>query len=175
MNEKATILAVDDTPASLELLVIVLTRAGYEVRSAESGELALAAVEANPPDLILLDVRMRGMDGLEVCRRLKAREERSRPLVEKFLQRVHPLSHVVALYFAAVKIGHRRGDPLQQTATDFRIFDGTNFRQQCQGQIGEIASRLTPGFFGQRILVTWPATPCLCGGPNDQTLAHQAT
>ena len=75
MTDKATILAVDDTSGSLALLAEILTPAGYQVRSADSGELALAAVAVNPPDLILLDVRMPGMDGLEVCRRLKAREE----------------------------------------------------------------------------------------------------
>jgi two-component system NtrC family sensor kinase len=75
MNEKYTILAVDDTAEALALLVRILTPAGYQVRPADSGELALAAVAANPPDLILLDVRMEGLDGLEVCRRLKAREE----------------------------------------------------------------------------------------------------
>jgi response regulator RpfG family c-di-GMP phosphodiesterase len=75
MSDKATVLAVDDTPESLALLVDVLTAAGYEVRPADSGELALAAVAANLPDLILLDVRMPGMDGLEVCRRIKARDE----------------------------------------------------------------------------------------------------
>jgi two-component system, cell cycle sensor histidine kinase and response regulator CckA len=75
MNDKATILAVDDTPAVLRLLVMALTQAGYEVRSADTGEQALAAVAANPPDLILLDVRMKGLGGLDVCRQLKAREE----------------------------------------------------------------------------------------------------
>lgn len=75
MNDEATILAVDDTSESLALLVHLLTAAGYQVRPADSGELALAAVAANPPDLILLDINMEGMDGLEVCQRLKTREE----------------------------------------------------------------------------------------------------
>ncbi|MBA4369446.1 MAG: hybrid sensor histidine kinase/response regulator [Desulfobacterium sp.] len=75
MNHKATILAVDDTHDSLELLIDILTPEGYQVRPADSGELALSAVATNPPDLILLDVRMKGMDGFEVIRRLKAREE----------------------------------------------------------------------------------------------------
>ena len=72
MDNQATILAVDDESESLALLVRTLTTAGYLVRPADSGELALAAVAANRPDLILLDVRMKGMGGLEVCRRLHA-------------------------------------------------------------------------------------------------------
>ena len=74
MNDQGTILAVDDTSESLALLVNTLTPAGYQVRPADSGELALAAVAADPPDLILLDVRLKGMDGLEVCRQLQANE-----------------------------------------------------------------------------------------------------
>lgn len=70
--DPATILAVDDTSESLVLLVKILTQAGYQVRPADSGELALAAVAAALPDLILLDVHLQGIDGLEVCRRLKA-------------------------------------------------------------------------------------------------------
>jgi len=65
------ILVVDDTPALLALLSELLTGAGYTVRQAPNGELALWTVRKRPPDVILLDVRMPGMDGLEVCRRLK--------------------------------------------------------------------------------------------------------
>jgi DNA-binding response OmpR family regulator len=75
MTEPGTILVVDDTPANLELLVDTLTAAGYQVFSAESGESALAAVAARPPELILLDTCMPSLDGFEVCRRLKARAE----------------------------------------------------------------------------------------------------
>ncbi len=72
MNHKGKILAVDDTPASLKLLTDLLKEAGYEVRSAINGELALHAASQNPPELVLLDIRMPGIDGYEVCRRLKA-------------------------------------------------------------------------------------------------------
>ncbi len=72
MTDKGKILAVDDTPASLRLLTDLLKAEGYEVRAAISGELALRAAISNPPDLVLLDIRMPGMDGYEVCRRLKA-------------------------------------------------------------------------------------------------------
>ena len=71
-REKATILIVDDTPANLSLLSDVL-KPEYRTQAAVSGEKALKlALMATPPDLILLDIMMPGMDGYEVCRRLKA-------------------------------------------------------------------------------------------------------
>jgi chemotaxis protein methyltransferase CheR len=72
------ILVVDDTPANLRLLTELLTRHNYHVRPASNGALALKSVAAKIPDLILLDVNMPGMDGYEVCRRLKADEKISR-------------------------------------------------------------------------------------------------
>ena len=68
----ATILAVDDTPANLQLLGTLLRQFGFSMRAATSGILALRAARLSPPDLILLDVRMPKMDGYEVCRQLKA-------------------------------------------------------------------------------------------------------
>ncbi|MEN6498428.1 MAG: response regulator [Thermoguttaceae bacterium] len=71
-SPREDILVVDDTPATLRLLVDILAEAGYQVRPASAGELALRSVRASPPALILLDVRMPRLDGYEVCRRLKA-------------------------------------------------------------------------------------------------------
>lgn len=65
------ILIVDDTPANLRLLANLLSEHGYKVRMAPSGRLALLNAQADPPDLILLDILMPDMDGFEVCRRLK--------------------------------------------------------------------------------------------------------
>ena len=65
------VLVVEDTAASLKLLAELLGAAGYTVRQAPDGELALWSAQSRPPELILLDVRMPGIDGLEVCRRLK--------------------------------------------------------------------------------------------------------
>src|SRR6185436_4031866 len=69
-----TILIVDDTPANLGVLVETLGAAGYRLMVAEDGEEALAQTAQTQPDLILLDVMMPGIDGLETCRRLRARK-----------------------------------------------------------------------------------------------------
>src|SRR3954468_18686646 len=69
---RPTVLVVDDTPANLDVLVAVLERRGYEVMAASSGELALRVARSTAPQLVLLDVMMPGLDGYEVCRRLKA-------------------------------------------------------------------------------------------------------
>ncbi len=65
------ILIVDDTPDNLRLLSAMLTDQAYDVRSVKSGSAALMVVQAEPPDLILLDINMPGMNGYEVCQRLK--------------------------------------------------------------------------------------------------------
>ncbi len=78
------ILAVDDSPATLQLLTSLLAGSGYRVRPADAGLLALRSVAAKVPDLILLDVNMPEMDGFEVCRRLKS-EERSRHIPVLFI------------------------------------------------------------------------------------------
>lgn len=66
------ILIVEDTRESLALLSDIMTGAGYVIRQAQDGEMALLSVCSKRPDLILLDVRLPGIDGFEVCRRLKA-------------------------------------------------------------------------------------------------------
>jgi signal transduction histidine kinase len=77
-NEKrrrGNLLAVDDTPENLLLLASALKERGYLVRAAPSGEIALGAAQLDPPDLILLDINMPGMNGYQVCRRLKEQEQ----------------------------------------------------------------------------------------------------
>jgi len=69
------IMIVDDTLTNSWLLTNILSGAGYRVRPTEDGELALRSVQAKQPALILLDIRMPGVDGFEVCRRLKADED----------------------------------------------------------------------------------------------------
>jgi two-component system alkaline phosphatase synthesis response regulator PhoP len=68
---KQKILVVDDEEDILELLTFNLTKEGYDVSSASTGEEALSVARTESPDLILLDLMLPGMDGLEVARRIK--------------------------------------------------------------------------------------------------------
>jgi len=68
-------MVVDDTPENLKLLTDLLKKEGYHVRSFTSGEAALRSVTVEKPDLFLLDITMPDMDGFEMCRRLKSKEE----------------------------------------------------------------------------------------------------
>lgn len=72
IRQPASILAVDDTPANLQVLAGMLKDRGYRVRPVPSGKLALMAARRDPPDLILLDINMPEMNGYEVCEQLKA-------------------------------------------------------------------------------------------------------
>lgn len=70
-DKKETILLVDDIPANLEVMIRVFQREGYKVRAVTSGLLGIRAAAHEPPDIVLLDVTMPGMDGYETCRQLK--------------------------------------------------------------------------------------------------------
>jgi signal transduction histidine kinase len=72
VSSVAHIVIVDDTPANLQLLDHVLALHGYHVRAFPRGDLALRAIEQDPPDLILLDINMPGLTGYDVCRQLKS-------------------------------------------------------------------------------------------------------
>lgn len=68
----ASILVVDDEPAIAELIEYNLTKAGYQVETADTGTAGLAAFRAGRYDLVILDVMLPGLDGLEVCRAIRA-------------------------------------------------------------------------------------------------------
>ena len=67
----ANILIVDDKPTNLRVLSTMLTKVGYKVRAVTTGRMAVMAAQNQPPDLILLDVKMPDLDGYEVCQQLK--------------------------------------------------------------------------------------------------------
>jgi len=69
------ILVVDDSQLVKDIVRLRLESLGYEVSLASSGEEAMEAVRADPPDLVVLDIRLPGVDGYEVCRRLRQDED----------------------------------------------------------------------------------------------------
>ena len=71
MPDQITILAVDDQPQNLRLLEAVLAPRGYRIVTATSGEQAIDMLSEAAPDLVLLDIVMPGVDGYEVCRRIR--------------------------------------------------------------------------------------------------------
>ncbi len=89
-----TILIVDDSEDNLHLLTELLTENEYEVRPTLDGESAIVAALAEPPDLILLDILMPGIDGYEVCQQLKA-DERTKEI---------PIIFLTALYEVCDKV-----------------------------------------------------------------------
>jgi len=96
-RDSGQILVVDDTAANLKFLVNMLSSRGYQVRAAGSGPLALRSIAVEQPDLILLDVRMPGMDGFEVCRRLKE-DRRYRDIPVIFLSALNDTPGIVRAF-----------------------------------------------------------------------------
>lgn len=72
--EKQRILIVEDEESLLKLESILLTSKGYQVQGVTNGQAALEAIEADPPDLVLLDIMLPEIDGFEVCQRIKQNE-----------------------------------------------------------------------------------------------------
>ncbi len=99
MSDRPRILIVDDEPLNLELLRQELDVLGYEVDEARGGEEALQRTSEHPPDVILLDIMMPGMDGFEVCRRLKATEgTRDVPVI--FMTALSEIEHKITAFEA---------------------------------------------------------------------------
>lgn len=74
-NSRPTILVADDDPLIQEVLQTKMEKSGYRVKSALDGEKTLASIQQEIPDLLILDIKMPGLDGLEICRRLRAEEK----------------------------------------------------------------------------------------------------
>jgi class 3 adenylate cyclase len=99
----ATILVVDDTPSNAEVVQAMLEPLGYRVLSSASGPEAIAFARREQPDLVLLDLIMPGMDGYEVCRRLRA----------------DPVSRFVPIVMMTASTGRDRVRALELGADDF--------------------------------------------------------
>jgi len=74
MNMASSVLIVDDEPSICELLVFNLAKAGYHTLEADNGHAALEIARTSKPDLIVLDVMLPGLDGIEVCKILKGQQ-----------------------------------------------------------------------------------------------------
>jgi DNA-binding response OmpR family regulator len=81
MTESAKILVVDDDPTWLRAVVRLLTHAGYDVADAGTGQAGLAAMRTNQPDLVLLDIILPDVNGLELCRQIKTTDAFARVFV----------------------------------------------------------------------------------------------
>ena len=69
-----SVMVVDDVPANVDVVLGFLYQAGYRVLVADSGARGIEQLELETPDLILLDLMMPGMDGIETCRQIKSRD-----------------------------------------------------------------------------------------------------
>lgn len=124
------VLVVDDNRANLRLIQLLLQGEGYDVRTADDAEAALAALEDFRPRLILMDLQMPGMDGFELTRRLKA-DQATREIV------------IVALTAYAMK-----GDEERARAAG------------CDGYVAKpIDTRALPGIIARHLSGEEPARP----------------
>src|SRR5215467_5818634 len=95
------VLIVDDDPDIQRLVSYNLSQAGFQVSTALSGRLALESVQEHPPDLIILDVMLPDIDGLEVCRSLRQRDNSRRIPVIMLTARTEEIDRVVGFEVGA--------------------------------------------------------------------------
>jgi two-component system, OmpR family, response regulator ResD len=101
MGSRGSVLVVDDEPTIADVVSRYLERAGYETRSAPNGAAALALAGESRPDLVVLDLMLPGMDGLEVMRRLRAAGNGHRVPVILLTAKGEPVDRVIGLRLGA--------------------------------------------------------------------------
>ncbi len=94
----STILVVDDMPANLRLLKMILSEQGYTVRTASNGTLALKAIQIDRPDLILLDIMLPDMSGYDICEKIKE-DEKAREIPVIFISSLQEAFDKVRAFF----------------------------------------------------------------------------
>jgi len=99
-HRRGSVLVVDDEPTISEVVSRYLERAGYDTRIARDGPQALTAVAEDAPDLVVLDLMLPGIDGLEVMRRLREREPERRPII-LLTAKGEPTDRVIGLRLGA--------------------------------------------------------------------------
>lgn len=140
-----SILAVDDTPDNLFLLEAILSEEGYDIHTAEDGISALKHIEQSPPDLILLDVMMPGMNGYEVTERI--RKNSALPFIPILLITAFDHSSVVeGLDMGADEFVRKPVDPeelLARVRSLLRLKHSIDERELMMRQREDFVSRLT--------------------------------
>lgn len=140
-----SILAVDDTPDNLLLLEAILSEEGYDIHTAEDGMSALKQIEQSPPDLILLDVMMPGMNGYEVTERI--RKNSALPFIPILLITAFDHSSVVeGLDIGADEFVRKPVDPeelLARVRSLLRLKHSVDERELMMRQREDFVSRLT--------------------------------
>src|SRR4051812_29710095 len=95
------VLIVDDDPDIQRLVSYNLTQAGFQVVTADTGRRALEIVQTHPPDLIILDLMLPDVDGIEVCRTLRQRENSRRIPVVMLTARSEEIDRVIGFELGA--------------------------------------------------------------------------
>jgi len=136
-----TILIADDDPHIRQLLVFALAKAGLETIEAEDGEGALAQIASHSPDLVILDINMPRMDGIEVCRRLRAQGD----LPILFLSsRDDEIDRVLGIELGADDYVTKPFSPREVVARALAILRRTAARPPAVATVGDIRhGRLT--------------------------------
>ncbi len=93
---------IEDDQEMIDLVVLILTRRGYQVKGAQGGRNGLEMIFQEPPDLILLDLMMPGMDGWEVYQQLKANEKTRNIPVIVVTAKAQAIDRVLGLHIAKV-------------------------------------------------------------------------
>jgi two-component system, OmpR family, KDP operon response regulator KdpE len=166
------VLVVDDEPAIRRSVSAGLKARGYDVREAENGERAVEAVAADPPDLIILDLGLPDIDGVDVCRRIRAWSQV--PIVvlsaeASDYRKVHaldegaddyvtkPFSMPELLARVRVALRHRSTAEEQREATELRVGDLLVDLARHRVTVGDREVDLTPKEFDFLVLLArWP-------------------
>jgi two-component system response regulator VicR len=99
---KKRVLCIEDHPEMIELIRLILGRRGFEVEGAVGGREGLKAMAMNPPDLVLLDLMMPDMDGWEVYRQIKAKDELKDIPVVAVTAKAQGIDRVLGLHIAGM-------------------------------------------------------------------------
>jgi DNA-binding response OmpR family regulator len=104
MDQEKTrrVIYIEDDQEMIELVMLILTRRGFQVQGAQGGRSGLDLIAQNPPDLILLDLMMPGLDGWEVYQQLKANEKTRNIPVIVVTAKAQAIDRVLGLHIAKV-------------------------------------------------------------------------